>query len=106
MFRDLCEGYLGVNPLILQEMTVDQVLVMCCDRTKLKHLSQRGRVTTGTADQLIARGVLPSTQMSFVERLHREMKKEAQGKSNRKARRQQRVQQIIEYKRQLEASEG
>ncbi len=101
--RELCEGYMGLNPLVIEQMHVDQLLLLMCDK---KLLSGKPRTVTASPQELRARGLLDSLpEMSYVQSVRKKMAEDAAKKqqeedalTRRRAKRERR--------RRLRASKG
>lgn len=94
MFRELCEAYPGVDPLRLQEMTLDQILLLACP----KKLLRNPRTIKGTPEELIAMGLLEHSSKiprgkSVSEHLReqKQIKEKAEARRQKKERRRKRL---------------
>ena len=85
--RDMCEGYMAISMLVIENMTPDQLLLMYMDKKQIA-TGTHGNLVTGSPEMLIARGLLPprkSTEQT-----------EAEQRAARKQRRRERRAKLIQ----------
>lgn len=87
---------MGLNPLVIEQMHVDQVLLLMCDK---RLLAGNPRLVTGTPQELKAKGFIDQLpEMSYVQSLRQRMERERaerDAKQDRRDRREQRRQETV-----------
>jgi hypothetical protein len=97
----MCEGYMGLNPLVIEQMHIDQIILLICDK---KQLEGKPRTFKGTPQELYARGLLDELpEKSYVQQLREkierdkaEKEKVAKRRKDRRERRKARREQASE----------
>jgi hypothetical protein len=88
IFREVCEAYMGVTPLDLEQMHLDQLYLMTCDKKDLQRVSRTRRMTPQEAR---AEGFLPKKPgKSYVQRVREHIAAERAKKQKRARRRKRR----------------
>jgi hypothetical protein len=102
----MCEAYVGLTPKDLEDLTLDQLRIMIIDKQMLKGAKR----ITGTPQQLAAQGLIPAMagHVSFASRMREanEQKRLAQERRDKRTRRAERRQQLIDYQKQRGSLEG
>ena len=79
---------MGLNPLVIEQMHIDQIILLICDK---KQLEGKPRTIKGTPQELYQKGLIDELpQMSVVQQIREKIKQDKAEKEKKAKRRQDR----------------
>lgn len=97
MFRQICESYQGLTPADLEELTADQLYILCAKKIDLARLGGTATVSVDEAREIgiIQHTAKPTSQVQRV-RAQKKAEREAAKKQSKRERRREWDRQLAE----------